>query len=609
MSPEQARAKELDARTDLFSFGTVLYEMATGALPFRGKSSGVIFNAILERVPLPPIRLNPDLPPKLEEIINKALEKDRNLRYQHASEIRADLNRLERDTESGRSAVPQRTARVIWVVSALLGAVGIVIALNVGGLRDRLTTALRTGPGALSTNIQSIAVLPLENLSGDPQQDYFADGMTESLITEVAQVSGLRVTSRTSVMQYKHTTKLLPQIAKELNIDVVLEGAVQRAEGKVAITAQLIQASTDRHLWAKTYERDLRDVLALEREVARNVAEEVGVKLGTPQKSYIAASRPVNPDGHEDYLLGLHYLRLATREGNEKAIEYFQAAISKDPNDALSYAALASAYRVLSSIYAAPLDAMPKAKNAAVKALQLDETAAEPHASLGTVKLFYDWNWPGAEKEFKRALELNPSLVEAHLGYADYLATLGHFDDALVEDRFAVSLDPASSRARNFYLRHTYLSRRYDQTVEQCRQAIELGPNVGAPHAVLGLALAFQGHFPDAVAAGEDGARLSGSPSHLAMLGYDYAKAGNRGESQKVIDRLAEISKDRYVCSFDFAGIYVGLGESGSAYKWLEKAYTERSDCLPWAGVDPRLDPLRPEPRFQELLHRIGLPE
>jgi TolB-like protein/Flp pilus assembly protein TadD len=432
----------------------------------------------------------------------------------------------------------------------------------------------RAGP----KHIESLAVLPLENLSGDPQQDYFADGMTEAVITEVAQISELKVTSRTSVMQYKHTKKPLREIAKALGVDAVLEGAVQRSGGKVAITAQLIEGSTDRHLWAKSYQREMSDVLALEREVAQNVAEEVGVKLGSSQQAYVAAARTVNPESHEDYLLGLHYLRSGTREGTQKAVEYFQAAVAKDASDARSYARLAEAYRGLSSLYMAPLDAMPKAKAAAARALELDETLAESHASLGVLKLFYDWDWPGAGKEFMRALDLNPSLVEAHLGKATYLATLGRFDEALAEDKLALSLDPASPRARVASLTHTYLARRFDQAIEECRKTIELAPTVGTPHAILGLVLSSEGRATDAIVESQNGARLSGSPSHLAMLGYVYAKAKNRTEAKRVIQRLAEQSKQRYVCSFDVAGIYVGLGEPDQGLLWLEKALNERSD-------------------------------
>jgi serine/threonine protein kinase/tetratricopeptide (TPR) repeat protein len=574
MAPEQLRGEKVDARTDIYALGMVLYEMATGQRAFGDELPTKLIDAILHRPPPAPGRLNPPLSPKLEDIILKCLEKNPENRYQSSKEVVVDLRRLVMPSTIAQAVAPPRGRRyglMAGVVSVVLLA-GVLVGLNVGNWQNRLLK--RANPG----RIESLAVLPLENLSGDPQQDYFADGMTEAMITEVAQISGLRVISRTSMMQYKHTKKTLPQIAKELDVDAVLEGAVQRSGNKVAITAQLIQASTDRHLWAKSYEREMSDVLALERDVAQNVAEEVGVKLGSSKQAYIAAARTVNPEAQEDYLLGLHDLRTGTRAGTEKAIEYFQGAIAKDPNDAPSYAGLANAYRGLSSLYMAPLDAMPKAKAAAVRAVELDETLAESHASLGVPKLFYDWDWPGAEKEFRRALELNPSLVEAHLGEATYLATLGRFDDALAEDKLALSLDPASQRARVASLTHSYLARRFDRTIEECRKTIELAPNVGTPHATLGIVLSYEGRSADAIVEAQNGARLSGSPSHLAMLGYVYARAGNRTEAKKVIAWLAEQSKQRYVCSFDVAGIYVGLGEPDRALQWLEKAYNERSD-------------------------------
>jgi serine/threonine protein kinase/Flp pilus assembly protein TadD len=573
MSPEQLRGHRVDARTDIYALGVVLYEMATGRRPFREEQSTRLIDDILHRSPPLPGRLNPDLLPKLEDIILKCLEKDPENRYQSVKELRVDLRRLTEPLNMAPALAPPR--RRYGVTAAAISAVlvaGVLVGLNFGNWRNRLLK--RASPG----RIESLAVLPLENLSGDPQQDYFADGMTEAVITELAQISELKVTSRTSVVQYKHTKKSLREIAKELGVDAVLEGAVQRSGGRVAITAQLIQGSTDRHLWAKSYQRDMSDVLALEREVAQNVAEEVGVKLGSSQQAYVAAARTVNPESHEDYLLGLHYLRSGSREGTQKAVEYFQAAVTKDPNDARSYARLAEAYRGLSSLYMAPLDAMPKAKAAAVKALELDDTLAESHASLGVLKLFYDWDWPGAEKEFMRALELNPSLVEAHLGEATYLATLGRFDDALAEDKLALALDPASPRARVASLSHSYLARRFDGTIEECRKTIELAPNVGTPHAILGLVLSSEGRSADAIVEAQNGARLSGSPSHLAMLGYVYARAGNPTEAKRVIQQLAEQSKQRYVCSFDVAGIYVGLGDPDRGLQWLEKAFNERSD-------------------------------
>jgi len=573
MAPEQLHARKADARTDIYALGNVLYEMATGERPFLNETATGLIADIINKSPRPPSRVNPDLLPRLDDIILKCLEKSPENRYQSAKELGVDLRRLtERSTVVQTLPPPRKRFGVTAAVVSAAVLLAVLLGLYVASRWERWM------PGPSAGKIESLAVLPLENFSGDPQQDYFADGMTEAMITEVAQISGLRVTSRTSVMQYKHSKRSLTEIAKELGVDAVLEGSVQRIGGKVAITAQLIQAPSDRHLWARSYERDAGDVLALEREVAQNVAQEVGVKLGSKQQAYVATARPVNPEAHEQYLLGLHYLRAGTRADTEKAITYFQEAIAKDPRDPLAHAALADAYRSLSSLYMAPLEAMPKAKAAAEKALELDETLAEPHASLGALKLFYDWDWAGAEKEFKRALELNPSLVEAHLRYGDYLASRGRFDEALEEDKQALSLDPVSPRGRSAALGHSYLSRRFDQTIQQCHQAIELAPNVASPHAILGLTLAFEGRFSEAIAEAENGARLSDSPSHLAKLGYVYSRTGNRDQAKKVIEKLAEQSKQRYVCSVDVAGIYAGLADTPHAFQWLEKAYSERSD-------------------------------
>jgi serine/threonine protein kinase len=574
MAPEQLRSGKVDERTDIYGLGVVLFEMATGRRPFEANLPTALAADIQQKTPAPPMRLNPDISPRLEDVILKCLDKDPDSRYQSAKELAVDLRRLTISPAASSSAFPWISKRYAVTLAAIAAAllVGALVGPRLGRLNGLFPRS------AVPGHIQSIAVLPLENLSGDSQQDYFADGVTEAMITEVAQISGLRVTSRTSVMQYKSTHKPLSQIARELGVDTVLEGAVQRSDGKVAITAQLIQASADRLLWAKSYQREMRDILALQREVAQNVAEKVGVKLGASQQAYIAAAYTVKPEAHEDYLLGLHFLRSGTREGTEKAVEYFQSAITKDPNDALCYAGLANAYRGLSSLYMAPLDAMPKAKSAAESALRLDDSLAETHASLGTLKLFYDWDWPGAEKEFRRAIGLNASSMEAHLAYATYLTAAGRFDEALTEDQRALELDPASTRARVAGLSHLYLARRFDQALEQSRKAIELAPNVGTPHVVLGEALSFQGRTDEGIAEAERGARLSGSPSHLAILAYVYTKADKRTEAKKIIDTLTEISKHRYVCSFDVASIFVGLGDSPSAYEWLEKAYTERSD-------------------------------
>lgn len=501
-----------------------------------------------------------------------------------------------------------------FAIATIIAAV--LVEANVYGLRDWLFTT--------RYQFHSLAVLPLDNLTGDPKQDYFADEMTEELITQFSKLGDLRVISRTSVMQYKGTKKPLPQIAAELHVDAVVEGAVQLVGDRVRITAQLVNGATDEHIWAESYDRDLRDVLLLQNEVASDIAKQIDLTL-TPQQRqrFHAATRAVDPDAYQAYLLGRYYWNMRTAEGLDKAGKYFAQAIKKDPNFALAYSGQSDYFAYLTVLggpeVMPPDKAMSLARDAATKALRLDDSLAEAHASMGNVLHNYDWNWEGAEREFKRAIELNPNYANAHHLYAHLLIETGRVQESLAEAGRALELDPYSPFINNGVARLYYLSRQYDKAIAQCQVGLQISPAYIPARIQLALADEQTGKLNDAIAelqrASEmmanapqsGGAHPIDLPVLHALLGHAYAVAGHRQDASNELTKLQASARTRYIPASYFGILYMGLGDKNQAFMWLNRGLQERSEHMLYLGTEPLVDPLRGDPRFDALLKKIGI--
>lgn len=488
-----------------------------------------------------------------------------------------------------------------WPVRRIIVAVALVLSASI------LAGWLYRSRARPPAEIRSLAVLPLASLSGDDSQNYFADGMTDELITDLAQISTLRVISRTSVMPYKNTGKGLPQIARELNVDALVEGTVLRSGQQVRITAQLIEASTDKHLWAESYEGDLRDTLALQKKVAKAIADQIRIKLTPHEQALLKDAKVVDPEAYEAYLKGRYFWNKRTGNGLKTAVAYFDQAIDKDPNYAQAYAGLADSYALLGDWEygaMAPNEAYPKAKAAAIKALELDSTLSEAHTSLAFALDVFDWDWDSAEKEYRRAIELNPGYATAHHWYACHLAEMGRNSEAIVEIRKAQNLDPLSLIIRADMAGILLVARQVDDAIEQSRRTVDMDANFAIAHLELGQALMQKHSYNEAIAEFQEAFRLSGggSPSS-SNLAYAYAISNQRNEALKILNDLKTRSTRN---ASEIALMYVGLGDTDQAMQWLEKAYEEHFN--PSILVRPAFDPLRSDKRFQDFMRRIGLP-
>jgi len=620
MSPEQALGQRVDHRSDIFSLGVVMYEMATGRRPFVGNNPMETVGRITQMQPEAISRFNYDIPLELERIIRKCLEKDRDQRYQSATELLIDLRTLKRDRESGisksasnigRVATPEAMAIPVkrtWSRSKIISIAALAVAvfiLAAFGLYRQMETR---------ETIRSLAVLPFVNVNARPEVEYLSDGITESIINNLSQMQKLRVMARGTVFTYKGKEIDPRNVGRDLNVDAVVTGRMVQQGDTLVVSADLVRTADGAQIWGAQYDRKLSEVIELQSDISKQISEKLKLKLTGEEESRIAKRYTENVEAYQLYLQGDFHLNKRTEEGTKKALLLFQQAISKDPNYALAYTGIAEGYTLLGLQGAvtgglAPLEVIPKAKAAALKALEIDDQLAEAHACLAHILFLYEWDWSHAEKEFKTSINLNSNKAVVHGRYALYLSSMGRMDEAIGESRiFAQQLDPLSPFANMISGIVYFLLRQYDQAILQLRNTIDIAPHFASAHYYLGESYLQKGMLKEGIAEMQETIRLSRrNPLGLAGLGAAYSLSGQREEAQKVLEELKSLSKERYVSSYFIAIIYANLHQKDEAFKRLEKAYAARENELDFLKVDPRLDSLRSDPRFSDLLRDMHL--
>jgi eukaryotic-like serine/threonine-protein kinase len=604
MSPEQVRGDALDARTDIFSLGLVLYEMATGRQAFGGGTGGAIIEAVLTRPPVSVRTINPDIPAALEAIINKALHKERDERYQHAADLLADLQRLKRDIDSG---LPDREA----VTGSHFASTADPPSL--AGQPISRSSTQQTGSfraPRVSKTIGSLAVLPFKNVSRDPENDYLSDGITGSLINNLATVPKLRVMAQSTVFRYKGRDIDPQAVGRELNVRAVLTGRMMQSGGSLRIGTELVDVATGSQLWGAQFDRKPGDIFVIQDEISNEISGKLRLQLTRAEKKRLVKRHTEDAEAYRLYLQGRHHWNRWTEEGFYKAIGNFQQAIQKDPSYALAHTGVADSYVLLGwNSYLPPKDAFPKGKAAALTALEIAPDLGEAHTALAAVLWLHDWQWPEAQNEFQRSLELNPCYPTANHYYAECLMTMGRHAEALARMKKSLELDPLSLIINVAIGWAHYHARQYDEAVAQLLRTVELDANYPMTFWILGLIYRETARYDLAISAGEKGVNLSGgSPLMRAALAQTFATAGAAQEAIQILDDLEKLAKEKYVAPHFFAGVYVGLGEHDRALEYLEKSYAEHCHWLIYLHIDPSMEDLRNDPRFQDLLRRVGLP-